>query len=423
MANRKPKILIVDDEVGIRELLAEILVDEGYAAATADSAQSAWEARLAANPDAVLLDIWMPDEDGVTLLKRWREAELLTMPVIVMSGHATIDTAVEATKLGAVEVLEKPIAMNKLIAAVKAALAASAQPRFDPMIRHTNFGKSEAMRALKDRLVRASGNDEPVFFVGDSDSGVAFYARFLARLGKPWRTPRDGHFLEVAPLEALRESEEGILHIRFANLLNPVQQRGLLAVLREAPARDVRIIADSLETTETLAESGEYHADLVRLFARQTIAIPPLDDYERDIPETTALIAKRLIANQEAAARPLAAAAINALVDRRWDGGFNALFAAVRAAMQTAAGEAVTAEDIRVAIRRLTESESQIALGDNIYRMSLREAREVFEREYFAGLLQAAQGNYQRAAQIAGLGRTYLYRKFKQLNLVKDGKE
>ncbi len=116
-------ILVVDDEMGIRELLSEILGDEGHAVTLAENAQQARLARAAGAPDLVLLDIWMPDTDGVTLLKEWQRDGQLTMPVIMMSGHATIDTAVEATRIGALNFLEKPIAMQKLLKAVQAGLA------------------------------------------------------------------------------------------------------------------------------------------------------------------------------------------------------------------------------------------------------------------------------------------------------------
>jgi DNA-binding NtrC family response regulator len=115
-------ILVVDDEMGIRELLSEILGDEGHAIQLAENAQQARDARNAGAPDLVLLDIWMPDTDGVTLLKEWQRDGLLTMPVIMMSGHATIDTAVEATRIGALNFLEKPIALQKLLKAVQQGL-------------------------------------------------------------------------------------------------------------------------------------------------------------------------------------------------------------------------------------------------------------------------------------------------------------
>lgn len=119
------KILVVDDEIGIRELLSEILYDEGHSVEMAENAAQARAARARSRPDMVLLDIWMPDTDGVSLLKEWSSQGLLTMPVVMMSGHATIDTAVEATRIGAMDFLEKPITLQRLLKAVKSGLEAS----------------------------------------------------------------------------------------------------------------------------------------------------------------------------------------------------------------------------------------------------------------------------------------------------------
>lgn len=127
-------ILVVDDEIGIRELLSEILFDEGYQVHLAENAEQARAFRNEYEPDLVLLDIWMPDTDGVTLLKEWVELDLLTMPVVMMSGHGTIETAVEATRIGAVDFLEKPIALQKLLSTIAAAIREGA-PK--PLIRHT----------------------------------------------------------------------------------------------------------------------------------------------------------------------------------------------------------------------------------------------------------------------------------------------
>lgn len=116
------QILVVDDEIGIRELLSEILFDEGYQVHLAENAEQARAHRNEREPDLVLLDIWMPDTDGVTLLKEWVEQDLLTMPVVMMSGHGTIETAVEATRIGAVDFLEKPISLQKLLNTIEKVL-------------------------------------------------------------------------------------------------------------------------------------------------------------------------------------------------------------------------------------------------------------------------------------------------------------
>jgi len=155
-------ILVVDDEVGIRELLSEILSDEGHAVVTAENAAVARQLRVAETPDLVLLDIWMPDTDGVTLLKEWASNGQLTVPVIMMSGHATIDTAVEATRFGALDFLEKPIALARLLAAVKSGLergrvmrALRAAPALDRRVPHTSVNVADALVAEPGRTPAA----------------------------------------------------------------------------------------------------------------------------------------------------------------------------------------------------------------------------------------------------------------------------
>ncbi|RQS68942.1 response regulator [Burkholderia sp. Bp8963] len=155
-------ILVVDDEMGIRELLSEILSDEGHVVEAAENAQAAREYRLDQAPDLVLLDIWMPDTDGVTLLKEWAAQGLLTMPVIMMSGHATIDTAVEATKIGALDFLEKPIALQKLLKAVEHGLARGAAPvtvnaSSKPATGPASVASAAALPTLGDDMATALG--------------------------------------------------------------------------------------------------------------------------------------------------------------------------------------------------------------------------------------------------------------------------
>ena len=171
-------ILVVDDELGIRDLLSEILNDEGHNVEVAENAAQARAARLRDRPDLVLLDIWMPDTDGVTLLKEWSSTGALTMPVIMMSGHATIDTAVEATKIGALAFLEKPITMQKLLNAVEQGLARGA-PRTTvaPVVAPPAFMVAEAV------VVAAQA------YVVGVDAGLHSVQSFM--LDKPLRESRD----------------------------------------------------------------------------------------------------------------------------------------------------------------------------------------------------------------------------------------
>ena len=169
---RMASILVVDDEIGIRDLLSEILSDEGHTVEAAENAQQAREFRQQFQPDLVLLDIWMPDTDGVTLLKEWASAGQLTMPVIMMSGHGTIDNAVEATRIGAMAFLEKPIALQKLLRAVQQGLSkpaptshaavqhiapspSPALPEPAPLIAEQSFTLDRPLREARDDFERA----------------------------------------------------------------------------------------------------------------------------------------------------------------------------------------------------------------------------------------------------------------------------
>jgi len=165
-------ILVVDDEMGIRELLSEILGDEGHAITLAENAQQAREARAAATPDLVLLDIWMPDTDGVTLLKEWQRDGLLTMPVIMMSGHATIDTAVEATRIGALNFLEKPIALQKLLKAVQQGLTRAQEVARAPMAPPRPIAPSAPPVANDAAIASIAQPGAPMFAAPSAQPGV-----------------------------------------------------------------------------------------------------------------------------------------------------------------------------------------------------------------------------------------------------------
>ena len=176
-------ILVVDDELGIRDLLSEILNDEGHTVDLAENAAQARAARSRMRPDLVLLDIWMPDTDGVTLLKEWATTGLLTMPVIMMSGHATIETAVEATKIGAQSFLEKPITMQKLLKAVEAGLArtSGAVPRKPGAL---GAAAAPVAELTVESAMTGGQSLPPVMEMGPQ-------ARQLFELDKPLRDARD----------------------------------------------------------------------------------------------------------------------------------------------------------------------------------------------------------------------------------------
>jgi DNA-binding NtrC family response regulator len=197
-------ILVVDDEMGIRELLSEILGDEGHVVTTAENAQQAREQRSVSTPDLVLLDIWMPDTDGVTLLKEWQRDGLLSMPVIMMSGHATIDTAVEATRIGALNFLEKPIALQKLLKAVQQGLSRTQEPP-RPTLFHS--------RPIPVHVEEPAG--APASFAAAAQAAVPHQAAAL----QPAAAPSDGHFFGMSFDLPLREARDAFERAYFEHHL------------------------------------------------------------------------------------------------------------------------------------------------------------------------------------------------------------
>ncbi|GGB98775.1 transcriptional regulator [Oxalicibacterium flavum] len=201
-------ILVVDDEMGIRELLSEILGDEGHVVTTAENAHQARTERAAAKPDLVLLDIWMPDTDGVTLLKEWQRDGLLTMPVIMMSGHATIDTAVEATRIGALNFLEKPISLQKLLKAVQQGLSRGQEPaRTAPPVRAPI---APIDQPISRPLDHAAVTPQPA---------APAYSNTPAAVAAPLPSAPDAHFFSASFDLPLREARDAFERAYFEHHL------------------------------------------------------------------------------------------------------------------------------------------------------------------------------------------------------------
>ncbi|QRX83764.1 response regulator [Glaciimonas sp. PAMC28666] len=199
-------ILVVDDEMGIRELLSEILGDEGHVVATAENAQQAREFRQNGVPDLVLLDIWMPDTDGVTLLKEWQRDGLLTMPVIMMSGHATIDTAVEATRIGALNFLEKPIALQKLLKAVQQGLSQGPKSSRAPTMFAQPATSSETPELANGNNFGLASTAEAPHLSPLPVASLASDNLFSSSFGLPLREARDAFERAYFEYHLIRES-------------------------------------------------------------------------------------------------------------------------------------------------------------------------------------------------------------------------
>src|SRR2546428_80432 len=216
------QILVVDDEVGIRELLSEILADEGHQVMVAESAGDARRLRERARPDLVLLDIWMPDTDGITLLKEWAASGQLTMPVVMMSGHGTIETAVEATRIGALDFLEKPIALQRLLNTVKRALR-NPETAAAPQLALAALGRSTALADAKKRLAQLAQSAAPLMLRGERGMRPELFARLLVAPGAPFLASAE--LLAEAPSELLGKAAGGVLVVADLSRLGRPQQR------------------------------------------------------------------------------------------------------------------------------------------------------------------------------------------------------
>lgn len=412
------QVLVVDDEVGIRELLYEILQDEGYHVKLAENAAQARSWRQQERPDLVLLDIWMPDCDGISLLKEWGNGGLLTMPVVMMSGHGTIDTAVEATRIGAFDFLEKPIALQKLLKTVDAALKASEQqPRAGMSL--LSLGRSPVVTELRERLEQLDRLKAPLLLIGPKGCGTELCARFLHHPDTPWLELTRFEKLSTAPLDLLEQSREGLIFIPEVADLSKTEQKGLLLLLGKSEKYGVRVVCASTHGILQLARDGHFDETLLQQLSTASLQIPALAEHREDIPELAKAMATLLAENGEAPYRDLDVAALNALRNAEWPGNLAQLKIVVKNLLLTTLGDKVTLQEVN----RVLEQFALPAPGPETQPLPidldlpLREARDAFERLYFEHHIARAGGNMSKVAEFVELERTHLYRKLKQLGM------
>ncbi len=411
MANNT--ILIVDDEIGIRELLSEILRDEGYQVVLAENAEQARISRNKSRPDMVLLDIWMPDTDGVTLLKEWASNGLLTMPVVVMSGHGTIATAVEATRIGAFGYLEKPIPLQMLLSTVGHALRGS-QSKPSSTLSLASLGKGPLITDLKKRLEQIANLKTPLLLTGEQGSGAELCARFLHRLNTPWVEPDTYTSLANTPFELLEQARDGLLFLKEVGSLSKLEQKGLLQILGKLDKYNVRIVCVSSLQLAELTSQGNYDPKLYETLSGLCINVPALRAHREDVPELANQILSHCIESGEASLQQFNTAALNALRNYDWPGNLMQLTGTVRSLALTGTSEEISVEDVKKILATPTPMQSVPSIPLNI---PLREARDLFEKTYFEQLIDHEGGNMTRVAERAGLERTHLYRKLKLLGI------
>ncbi len=434
-------ILVVDDEIGIRELLRDILQDEGYQVQLAENAEAARAIRLHERPDAVLLDIWMPDCDGITLLKEWASSSLLTMPVVMMSGHGTIDTAVEATRIGAFDFLEKPIALQKLLKTVEAALKhGELLPKSEMNL--TSLGKSPIVTALKERLDKVSAQLSPILLIGNKGCGAELCARYLHQAQTPWLHFTEFNQLSSAPLDILEATRDGVIYLSEVAGLSKIEQKGLLLLLTKAEKYNVRVVCSTSENLPKLQAEGAFDYNLLQMLSAISLRVPALNEHKEDIPDLVTSIASL---QQELAGveyREFDIAALNGLRNADWPGDLAQLDTVIRNLIQTSLGDKITLDDVKrvlyqfesdfqaaaeklpsepaqtqTTMQQVPNLEPQPAEFSVNLDQPLREARDDFERLYFRYQMKNVTNNMSRLAETAGLERTHLYRKLKQLGI------
>ena len=405
------QILVVDDEVGIRELLSEILADEGHQVLLAESASEARTLRERGRPDLVLLDIWMPDTDGISLLKEWAATGQLGMPVVMMSGHGTIETAVEATRIGALDYLEKPIALQRLLATVKRALRnqEATAPR---ELSLATLGRSPALAEVRKRLAQLAQSGAPLLLRGERGSRPELFARLLAATGAPF-VEGSGMLAEVSS-EMLTRAAGGVLFVGDLARFGRAEQKILEFVLARADKHKVRMVSFSHLDVRTLADKHDFDADLAARLSELLLKLPPMRDFAEDVPDLAVLMLAQLVEARLCPQRRLSVAALNALRHHGWPGNLAELESVVRNLALGALEEDIGLEEVE---RVLAAHAGSAPPPEIAFDRPYREAREAFERLYFEQLLARENGSMSKVAERSGLERTHLYRKLKALGL------
>jgi two-component system, NtrC family, nitrogen regulation response regulator NtrX len=441
-------ILVVDDEADIRTLLKEILSEEGYEVDVAANAVQARASRARQTPDLVLLDIWMPDVDGITLLREWSAANADGCPVVMMSGHGTVETAVEATRLGAFDFVEKPLSLAKLLRTVERALDAGKRRRqtgkllIPPLM--VPVGKSRLMQQLRTQLQQIATHSSSVLLVGEPGSGREACARYLheqsAHNMRPFvpliaSTLREadaqltlfgreegGH---AAPAGLLEEVGNGTLFISEIEDLPPAVQRLLIGVLESGRftrlngtqqlTLGARVISSAQPDIEHRGPDG-FRRDLLAQLNALIVRVPPLREYAEDVPELLRHYVDRVVDTESLPFRRFSVAAQNRLRNYPWPDNVRELKNLVQRLLIQGGPEEIRLEEIEQELAVQLPSAEPLVKQD-LLALPLREAREQFERAYLQQQLLLCNGKVGQLAKRVGMERTHLYRKLRSLGV------
>jgi len=443
-----PHVLVVDDEADIRALIKDILTDEGYGVTVAADAGDARNARASRKFDLVLLDIWMPDTDGITLLREWSDSGELHSPVVIMSGHGTVDAAVEATRLGAFDFVEKPLSLAKLLRTVEAALESAgkqskAARNLLPSLL-APVGRSELMQGLRERVQQYARHDGSVLMSGEAGTGRGAFARYMhglsRRADEPLTTLAAASITESNAEEQLLGSEHGgevvagaferasggTLVVDELADLNQTAQKVLFGVLESGsftriggtiPVKvDVRIVATVGPEYEGRIVAGELRRDLVSHLSELSLRIPPLREYAEDVPELLTYYVDKLVDSEGLMFRRFSVAAQNRLRNYPWPDNVRELKNFVRRLLMSDSSEDISLEEVEAEINATNPVDEPLVKQD-LLALPLREAREQFERAYLQQQLVLCGGKVGQLAKRVGMERTHLYRKLRSLGV------
>jgi two-component system nitrogen regulation response regulator NtrX len=442
-----PRILVVDDESDIRSTLKEVLTDEGHEVDLAADAAQARAARGRHEPDLVLLDIWMPDTDGITLLREWSSAGAPSCPVVMMSGHGTVETAVEATRLGAFDFVEKPLSLAKLLRVVERALEAGRRKRLatralvQPLV--APVGKSRLMQQLREQLQQVAARDASVLLLGEPGTGREAFARYLHSLGpradKPFVIVAGGALDERNAASRLHGVERdggepglyeqangGTLYLGGLEDFAPAVQRLLLADLdagsylrvdgRQPLAIDARLVSAAQPGFEVRTDGEPFRRDLLAHLNLIALRVPPLRDYTEDVPELLRYYVDRLVDEERLAFRRFGVAAQNRLRNYPWPGNIRELKNLVHRLLLLGGDEEIRLDEIERELATQLPQDEPLVKQD-LLALPLREAREAFERAYLQQQLLLCNGKVGQLAKRVGMERTHLYRKLRSLGV------
>lgn len=442
------RILVVDDEADIRSLLEEILSEEGYEVVSAANAAEARKEWSYGKTDVVLLDIWMPDTDGITLLREWSEGADLSCPVVIMSGHGTVDTAVEATRLGAHDFVEKPLSLAKLLRTVENALdAGSRQSKGSRGLLPSLLapvGRSAMMQSLRDRVQQYAQHDSTVLISGEPGTGRGAFARYMhglsSRSDEPLITVTAASLTDSNVEEHLLGSEQagevhvgafekagrGMLIIDELTDLNAAGQKLLLGVLENGSFTRIggtepvklaaRVVATVNTEYESRIQSGNLRRDLVARLNILSLRVPPLREYAEDVPELLTYYVDKLVDSEGLTFRRFSVAAQNRLRNYPWPDNVRELKNLVRRLLMVGTEDDISLQEVEAEISTAAPVDEPLVKQD-LLALPLREAREQFERAYLQQQLVLCDGKVGRLAKRVGMERTHLYRKLRSLGV------